>query len=317
MKTKLKIASLFAGVGGVDLGFAQEGFTTVYANEIDVYPAKTFEENFSIRVDVRDITTIEASELPDFDVLLAGFPCQAFSLAGKQLGFNDARGTLFFDVARIISERKPRVAFFENVKNLVSHDDGRTFTTIKNTLEDLGYHISYKVMNSAKCGNIPQGRERIYIVAFRDIEDFKNFKMPDEIPLTKKLDDIIDFENPVDEKYYYSKEKNKFYDKLEEGITRKDRIYQWRRKYVRENKNGLIPTLTANMGTGGSNVPLILTSDGRIRKLTPRECFNAQGFPKDYKFPNQSNSRLYKQAGNSVSVPVIKRLAEAIKDSLQ
>ena len=141
--------------------------------------------------------------------------------------------------------------------------------------------------------------------------------MPDEIPLTTKLDDVIDFKNPVDEKYYYSKKKNKFYDKLEEGITRNDRIYQWRRKYVRENKNGLIPTLTANMGTGGSNVPLILTEDGRIRKLTPRECFNAQGFPEDYKFPNQINSRLYKQAGNSVSVPVIKRLAEAIKDSLQ
>lgn len=317
MKKELKTASLFSGVGGVDLGFEQAGFMTVYANEIDVYPAKTFEENFGVKVDVRDITTIEASELPDFDVLLAGFPCQAFSLAGKQLGFNDARGTLFFDVARIISERKPRVAFFENVKNLVSHDDGRTFSIITKTLEDLGYRISYKVMNSAKYGNIPQGRERIYIVAFRDIEDFKNFTMPDEIPLTTKLDDVIDFENPVDEKYYYSREKHKFYDELEKSITRKDRIYQWRRKYVRENKNGLIPTLTANMGTGGSNVPLILTSDGRIRKLTPRECFNAQGFSKDYKFPNQSNSRLYKQAGNSVSVPVIKRLAEAIKDSLQ
>lgn len=170
----------------MDLGFEQAGFTTVYANEIDVYPAQTFEENFDIKVDVRDITTIESSELPEFDVLLAGFPCQAFSLAGKQLGFDDARGTLFFDVARIISERKPRVAFFENVKNLVSHDEGRTFSVITKTLEDLGYHISYKVMNSSKYGNIPQGRERIYIVAFRDIEDFKNFTMPDEIPLTKK-----------------------------------------------------------------------------------------------------------------------------------
>ena len=147
------------------LGFEQAGFTTVYANEIDVYPARTFEENFDVKVDVRDITTIEASELPDFDVLLAGFPCQAFSLAGKQLGFNDARGTLFFEAARILKEKRPKAFLLENVKGLVAHDNGNTFKVILETLNQLGYDDHYKILNTRHF-NIPQNRERIYIVGF-------------------------------------------------------------------------------------------------------------------------------------------------------
>lgn len=314
----LKCASLFAGVGGIDLGFETAGFKTVYANEFDPYAADTFEKNFNIPVDRRDINTVPASELPDFDILLAGFPCQAFSIAGYRQGFNDTkgRGNLFFEVTRIIAEKKPRVAFFENVKNLVSHDNGNTFRTICKQLEDLNYKYLFQVMNSSEYGNIPQNRERIYIVAFRDKNDYANFSLPKSIPLTKTVKDIIDFDTKVDDKFYYTPEKCKFYDELHRNMVNSDTIYQWRRVYVRENKSNLIPTLTANMGTGGHNVPLILTHDKSIRKLTPRECFSAQGFPPTFKLPEQSNGRLYKQAGNSVVVPVVARIAKEIKKAI-
>ena len=287
-------ASLFAGVGGIDLGFEKAGVKTVYANEFDSYAADTFEKNFKIKVDRRDIHEVKASELPDFDILLAGFPCQAFSIAGYRQGFDDekGRGNLFFEVTRIIEEKRPRVAFFENVKNLVSHDNGNTFRVICEQLDLLGYKYLFQVMNASEYGNIPQNRERIYIVAFRDKEDYSNFSLPKSIPLTKSIKDVIDFDGEKDEKFYYTPEKCKFYDELKRSMVTSDTIYQWRRVYVRENKNNLVPTLTANMGTGGHNVPLILTHDSRIRKLTPKECFSVQGFPKSFKLPNQSNGRL-------------------------
>lgn len=310
----LTCASLFAGVGGIDLGFESAGFKSVYANEFDPYAADTFEENFQIKVDRRDINTVDASELPDFDILLAGFPCQAFSIAGYRQGFDDekGRGNLFFEVIRIMSEKRPRVAFFENVKNLVSHDNGNTFRVICEQLNLLGYKILFQVMNGTEFGNTPQNRERIYIVAFRDKNDYANFNLPNSIPLTKTIKDVIDFDNNVDEKYYYTPDKCKFYTELKKSMTKSDTVYQWRRVYVRENKSNVVPTLTANMGTGGHNVPLILTHDGKIRKLTPRECFNVQGFPSTFRLPEQSNGRLYKQAGNSVVVPIIQRIAKEI-----
>ena len=310
----LTCASLFAGVGGIDLGFESAGFKSVYANEFDPYAADTFEENFQIKVDRRDINTVDASELPDFDILLAGFPCQAFSIAGYRQGFDDekGRGNLFFEVIRIMSEKRPRVAFFENVKNLVSHDNGNTFRVICEQLNLLGYKILFQVMNGTEFGNTPQNRERIYIVAFRDKNDYANFNLPNSIPLTKTIKDVIDFDNNVDEKYYYTPDKCKFYTELKKIMTKSDTVYQWRRVYVRENKSNVVPTLTANMGTGGHNVPLILTHDGKIRKLTPRECFNVQGFPSTFRLPEQSNGRLYKQAGNSVVVPIIQRIAKEI-----
>ena len=172
-----------------------------------------------------------------------------------------------------------------------------------------------KVMNAMDYGNIPQNRERIYIVAFRQDIAPSEFCFPEPIPLTTSLYDIIDFHTKMDEKYYYTPERCSFYPTLEKEMKNKDSIYQWRRKHVRENKSGVCPTLTANMGTGGHNVPLILTDNG-IRKLTPRETFNLQGFPKSFKLPkNMSDARLYKCAGNSVVVPVIKRIAENIYKS--
>ena len=315
----LKCASFFAGVGGIDLGFEQAGFETIYANEFDEYAADTFECNYKIKVDRRDIIVFPTDDIPDFDVMLAGFPCQAFSIAGYRQGFEDekGRGNLFFQLTRIIREKAekgkaPRICFFENVKNLVSHDNGHTFKVICEELDSLGYKIEQRVMNACEYGNVPQNRERIYIVAFRDETDYDKFKMPLPLELTKTIKDVIDFDAVVDDKYYYTKEGCYFYDQLVSTALNKNTIYQWRRVYVRENKSNLVPTLTANMGTGGHNVPIILTDDGKYRKITPRECFNVQGYPRDFVIPEQSNARLYKQAGNSVVVPVIRRIAEQI-----
>lgn len=314
----LKCASFFCGVGGIDVGFeSTDFFETVYANEADRYPAATFNENFEIQVDNRDIREVKVNEIPDFDVMLAGFPCQAFSIAGRRQGFDDekGRGTLFFELVRIFKEKKPSIIFLENVKNLVTHDDGNTFRVILEELEKEDYCVKYAVLNSMTYGNIPQNRERIYIVAFKDRELCEKFEFPESIELTTRLSDVIDFENEVDEKYYYTpgKYKGDIYERLDEAMDDVNAVYQWRRKYVRKNMSGVVPTLTANQGEGGHNVCLIRTPHG-IRKMTPRECFNTQGFPKDFRLPeNMSDARLYKQAGNSVCVSVIRRIAENIK----
>lgn len=315
--SKLKCASFFAGVGGIDLGFEKTGkFKTVYANEFDPCPAKTMEENFDLKVDVKDIHKVNAEDIPDVDVIMGGFPCQAFSVAGYRKGFDDEknRGTLFFEMLRLIKEKKPRVIFAENVKNLVGHDNGNTFRVITESLKDAGYHVNSNVLNAMEYGNVPQNRERIYIVGFRNKEDFNNFHFPEPLERTTGLADEIDFEGKVDERYYYTegKYKNNLYEKLEEAMDDENAIYQWRRKYVRKNQSGVVPTLTANMGEGGHNVPLVKTKSG-IRKLTPKECFNVQGFPKDFKLPEDlSDAKLYKQAGNSVCVTVIERIAQNI-----
>lgn len=204
--------------------------------------------------------------------------------------------------------------FLENVKNLVNHDDGNTFRVICETLENEGYACRYRVLNAMEYGNTPQNRERIYIVAFREKDDYDKFCFPDAVPLTRQLGDVIDFDHKVNDRYYYTKGKYKgdLYERLVDAMDDPGAVYQWRRKYVRKNVSGVVPTLTANMGGGGHNVPLVLTKTG-IRKLTPRECFNVQGFPSDFNLPTDvSESRLYKQAGNSVCVEVIHRIAENI-----
>lgn len=313
---KLKCASFFAGVGGIDLGFEQTGkFDVVYANEIDKYAVTTYETNFDLKVDHRDINLVKTEEIPDFDVMLGGFPCQAFSIAGYREGFDDkkGRGELFFQLERIFKAKQPKIIFLENVKNLVGHDNGNTFRVILERLHAAGYQVKYQVLNAMNYGNIPQNRERIYIVAFRDEELFKQFTFPDPIELTKTLDTVIDFHAKVDDRYYYTDKNCGFYDELTGSMTKMDTVYQWRRVYVRENKSNVCPTLTANMGTGGHNVPLVLTDHG-IRKLTPKECFLIQGYPTAYKLPELANMHLYKQAGNSVVVPVIQRIAQQIAE---
>lgn len=317
---KLKVLSFFAGVGGIDLGFEQTGrFETVYANEFDLNAAKTYQMNFNIEVDTRDINIVKAAETPNCDVIVGGFPCQAFSIAGYRQGFEDekGRGNLFFEMCRFIKAKKPKVIFLENVKNLVGHDNGKTISVILDTLEQLGYYVKFQVLNAKDYGNIPHGRERIYIVGFKSKKHFRNFEFPRPIELTNTLDCMISFAENAPENMYYTPERCSFYETLKKDMVNHNTVYQWRRIYVRENKSGVCPTLTANMGTGGHNVPLILTSDDRIRKLTPRECFNLQGFPKNYIFPEISNVHLYKQAGNSVVVPVIRRIAEQIVEALE
>lgn len=312
-----RVMSLFAGVGGIDIGFEMTGaFKTIWANEFDKNAALTYQENFNNELVVEDIHKLNPEEAPDVDVLLAGFPCQAFSVAGYRKGFEDDRGDLFFETLRFIKEKQPQVVFLENVKNLVGHDSGNTFRVIHEALEYHGYHVKYQVLNAKEYGNIPQNRERIYIVGFKNREAYKNFDFPTPLPLKTKLTDVIDFKSKIDDKYYYTEEKYLFYPKLEEAITTQDTVYQWRRQYVRANKSNVVPTLTANMGTGGHNVPLILSDNG-IRKLTPKECFNVQGYPENYRLPEIAISHLYKQAGNSVVVPVIYRIAQKILEALE
>ena len=317
-----KICSLFAGVGGIDLGFLETDKCEIaYANEFDKYAVETYEKNFSTKVDCRDIHDVKVNEIPEFDIMVGGFPCTSFSVAGYRKGFEDDRtADLFFVMERIFEERKPRVIFLENVKNLVGHDKGNTFKTIIERLEDAGYKdkIKCQVLNACEYGNIPQNRERIYIVAFRDKEDFDRFQMPLPTTLNKSIKDVFNFDTKVDDKYYYTegKYKGNIYKLLTEEMDDDNTVYQWRRKYVRKNQSNLVPTLTANMGEGGHNVPLIKTKFG-IRKLTPIECFYAQGYPKYYELPtDMSDARLYKQAGNSVVVPVINRIAENIMKAL-
>lgn len=307
----LKTADFFAGVGGIRLGFEQAGFKTTFANDFDKKCKETYDLNFDEpNLVVEDIWKLDLNAMPDFDILLGGFPCQPFSIAGYRKGFRDkAQGNLFFRIAEILDEKKPEAFLLENVKNLKTHDNGRTMKIILKTLqEDLGYHVKYAVLSSMKHGNIPQNRERIFIVGFLDEDKADAFEFPAEIPLKKKFREYI--AEKADSKYYYNDKP--LYERIKNEIDSEDIVYQWRRGYVRANKKAVVPTLTANMGRGGHNVPLIKNTIG-IRKLTPRECFLLQGFPPSFKLPkNLKDSELYHQAGNSVTVSVIKRIADNI-----
>ena len=319
---KFAIAAFFSGVGGIELGFEQTNeFRVVYANEFDKYARQTYQLNYpDTYLDGRDIHAVLPEEIPSetVDVIVGGFPCQAFSIAGYRKGFEDDRGDLFFELLRMIEAKKPKAIFVENVKNMVSHDHGNTFKVIREALTENNYFIKWKVLNSKDYGNIPQNRERIYIVGFDNKEAYDKFEFPEEIKLTTGLQDVIDYGAKPEENYYYRQGKQPFFEELKHAVTSQDTVYQWRRQYVRENKNGVVPTLTANMGTGGHNVPLILTDTGEIRKLTPKETFNVQGYPKTFKIPDGvSNGQLYKQAGNSVVVPVIKRIADKIAEAMK
>ncbi|CAN5158559.1 DNA cytosine methyltransferase [soil metagenome] len=311
----IRTIDLFAGVGGVRIGFERAGFRTVFANDFELNCKHTYDLNFAdTPLTVADIRNIKVKDLPEFDFLLGGFPCQAFSIAGYRNGFKDDRGNLFFDVARIINERKPVGFLLENVKNLYSHDGGNTFKVITKTLNELGYDIKYKILNSMDYGDVPQNRERIYIVGFKKETGFiDNFEFPNQIERSVNILDILEKPESIDKKYYYNDKP--LYKKLVNYEFEIGSVYQWRRQYVRQNKSGVCPTLTANMGTGGHNVPIVKDSRG-IRKLTPRECARLQGFPNSYKLPNISDSHLYKQFGNSVSIPVIERIAEKIQKTL-
>ena len=313
---KYKTIDLFAGMGGIRIGFEKFNFETVYSNDFDQYCKITYDENFiSSKLHVEDITKVPLNEIPDFDFMLGGFPCQPFSVAGYRKGFNDekGRGNVFFHISNILEHKKPLGFMLENVKNLESHDKGNTFKVIRKILVDLGYHVKYKVLNTMEYGNIPQNRERIYIVGFKERKITDAFKFPKPIKLNKKISELLEIN--VDKKYYYNGKS--LFDRIKDHVLKEDTAYQWRRKYVRENKKGVCPTLTANMGMGGHNVPIIRQGDV-IRKLTPRECARFQGYPDEYLLPKTiSDARLYKQIGNSVSIPVIERIAKEIDIALK
>jgi DNA (cytosine-5)-methyltransferase 1 len=301
----LKAIDLFAGIGGIRLGFAEafkEDIEFVFSSEIDKYAQQTYYANFG-EMPHGDITKIDEKDIPSHDIILAGFPCQAFSIAGKRLGFEDTRGTLFFEVARIIKHHKPKVVFLENVKGFVNHDKGNTFKVVKETLEELGYRVFTKVLNAKDFG-VPQNRERIYIVGFLDNE--VEFEFPKSLDKEVKVGDILDGKIP--DKYTIS-------DKLWAGhqrrkIEHKAKGNGFGYSLFDENSN-YTSTISARYYKDGSEI-LIAQSGKNPRKLTPREAGKLQGFNENFKIVC-SDVQAYKQFGNSVSVPVIRAISKEIK----
>lgn len=308
-----KFIDLFAGTGAFSHVLENKGWQCVFANDMMESSKEIYKKNHKNAPFVLgDLNEIDINTIPTHDLLCAGFPCQPFSLAGKREGFQDPRSNVFWKILEIMKMHQPSFVLLENVKNLTSHDEGKTFQTIFSSISDLGYYIKYKVLDTSIITSIPHHRERIYIMAFRNKDLFDkfefNFDPVDNLAISNFL------EKEVPSKYYYT-EKLKVYPAIKETVIKPvqttNTIYQYRRYYVRENKKNQCPTLTANMGGGGHNVPLILDEKG-IRKLTPRECFNLQGFPSNYIFPKISDSSLYKLAGNAVSVPVIELIIDTL-----
>jgi DNA (cytosine-5)-methyltransferase 1 len=305
----LKMIDLFAGTGAFTHAFEKTGkVQCVFSNDMVEWSKKIYDENFNHKLTLGNLNDIKVESIPNHDILTGGFPCQPFSIAGKQEGFQDERSNVFWKILSIIDKHTPSCVILENVKNLVSHDEGKTFEIIKTNLMDRGYHIRFKVLDTSEITGIPQHRERIYIVCIKSKEVFDKFTL--DFPKIPKSSISSLLEPVVDNKYYYT-DKSSTWDLVKSSVIKKDTVYQYRRVYVRENKSNECPTLTANMGGGGHNVPLILDDKG-IRKLTPRECFNFQGFPASYKLPNISDTNLYKLAGNAVSVPVVELIAKRL-----
>lgn len=310
----IKAVDLFAGIGGFHLALESFGAEVVFASEWDKDASEIYEQNFALKPK-GDITKIQERDIPDHDILCAGFPCQAFSISGNQKGFEDSRGTLFFDVARIAKEKQPKILFLENVKNMASHDNGKTFDVIQNVLDAIGYDVYAKVLDSAEYGSA-QSRQRIYIVCFRKDLNVKSFQFPNPIDKHIYVQDII-LKDGTD-KYVINRNDmriNKddsllsFSKKpLRIGIVNKggqgERIYSTKGKAI---------TLSAYGGGAGAKTGLYYVN-GKIRKLAPRECARLQGFPDEYKIANR-DTVAYKQFGNSVVVDVLQRIIQKITEN--
>lgn len=310
----MKICSLFAGIGGIDLGFVQAGFDIVWANEIDRDACKTYSYNFpNTYLSKSDIRNVEASCIPEFDILTAGFPCQSFSVCGNKKGFEDERGNLFFDIMRIVDSKKPKLMFLENVANLADHDNGKTFNRIHNELTERDYYIRYIIADACDYG-IPQHRTRTYIVAFKDFNTCNKFKFPEKQPLKKCIFDVIDRSiREADE--FYLNESSIQYKKMKTAIKDENQIYRFSDYGIQKSKNGISFTLKANMGTWYNRVPIIKDDFG-IRTITPKECLALQGFPSSFTFPDIPLKSMYKQCGNTVVVPFIEQIAKGIINSI-
>jgi len=314
VKSKLKFIDLFAGTGAFTLAFDKnDRFNCVYSNDMMECSKKIYELNYPThKFTLQDLNTIDVSDIPCHNILCGGFPCQPFSIAGEKKGFDDKRSNVFWKIIEILENHKPEIIILENVKNLKTHDKGNTYKVIEENLSRIGYYIKTSILDTNKITNIPQHRERIYIIGFRNKENYDKFTFDFPEQKQEKMSNML--EDNVDDKYYYD-DRFKVYPEIQKAITKdisENIIYQYRRYYVRENKSNCCPTLTANMGGGGHNVPLLKDKKG-IRKLTPRECFNLQGFPKDFKLPQLSDSSLYKLAGNAVSVPVVELIVNKLE----
>jgi DNA (cytosine-5)-methyltransferase 1 len=322
---KFKFIDLFCGIGGFRIALESNEGECVFSSDIDYHVREAYYKNFK-EYPAGDITKIHEKDIPDHDILCAGFPCQPFSIAGHRKGFKDTRGTLFFDIERIIRKKKPNVFILENVKGLVSHDQGNTLKTIISKLakrvngekvenksdDNLGYNVFYKVINSIDHG-VPQNRERIYIVGFRKNV---NFEFPKESKESKKLAEVL--EKNVGNEYLISdiaKRNVNKHLKIKNLDSKKEETllaYEIRPSKCSFRKDGFSPCLTAKMGTGGNNVPVLVSE---MRKLTVKECLSIQGFPKKYNL-EENKSKSYKMVGNSVSVPVIKKIISSILKTL-
>jgi DNA (cytosine-5)-methyltransferase 1 len=307
----LTFIDLFAGIGGFRLALESYGAKCVFSSEIDKHACKTYEANFG-EMPSGDITKIPAREIPRHDILCAGFPCQAFSISGKQLGFEDARGTLFFDIARIADFHKPKILFLENVKNLVYHNKGKTFSHMCDILDELGYKVFHKILNAGDF-KVPQNRERVYIVCFRKDLGVDEFVFPKPL---KEYIYLIDVLLPDSETHQYVIERDDIVitgkpdENCRPGTIRIGTINKGGQGERIYSPYGHAVTLSAYGGGAAAKTGAYLVN-GRVRKLAPRECCLVQGFPRDYKIP-VSDSQAYKLFGNSVAIPVLKAIFKNI-----
>lgn len=308
---------LFAGLGGFRLALESFGAKCVYSNEWDLPVQKVYAENFGDVPD-GDITKVDENTIPDHDILCAGFPCQAFSISGKQRGFEDSRGTLFFDVARIVKAKRPKVVFLENVKNFATHDNGRTLSVVKSTMEELGYSFHQRVLNSVDYG-VPQKRERIYMICFRNDLNVDSFSFPKPFKLKRHVEDVLlDDEEMVNHLYvsrpdtYMSDTKDDVYSDKPIRLGTVNKGGQGERIY---STKGIAITLSAYGGgvfakTGGYLI------NGKTRRLHPRECARIMGYPDTYKICSNAN-QAYQQFGNSVVIDVLQLITEQISKAME
>lgn len=315
----LRVVSLFSGIGGLDLGFIYEGFEIIWANDFDKYAVETYKANISNKIHEGDLNTIY-QDIPEHDVLLAGFPCQPFSMMGKKLGFNDERGTLFFTIEKIIQlhTKKPKILVLENVKNLLTHDKGKTYSKMRDILQELGYYVHTKVLDSKDFGS-PQTRRRVFIVCFLKDQfsnDLENFEFPNPMKLNNTVFDLLDEE--VDKKYFLSNKilptilshgSGNYYSKSEIGLKIARPLTSTMHKMHRANQDNYYEDVkNRRKFQDTADRPI-----SAIRRLTPNECRKLQGFPSDWEYV-VSDTQLYRQFGNSVNVNVSYNLAKSINN---
>ena len=293
------------------MAFEQAGYEVVWANEIDRDACKTYRHNFPrVTLSEGDIRKVNVRDIPDFDILTSGFPCQPFSVCGNQKGFDDKRGNLFFEIMRIADAKVPKIIFLENVANLAEHDNGKTFNRIHNALSERDYIIRYNIADACNYG-IPQHRTRIYIVAFKDPKISDRFAFAENKHLKTHIFDVIDRTAKAGKEFYFD-ENSVQYQKAKTAVTDKEQIYRFSDYGIQKSQDGISFTLKANMGTWYNRVPFIRDDFG-LRTITPKECLALNGFPPSFDFPKIPRKSMYKQCGNTVAVPIVKSIAEQIK----